>query len=1305
MATGTNVCLLFVFLASTSAFSLSSAPQREGRRLFGGYRIVPKACQPTIPSRTKSDEPAICMFNYECTRRNGEVVGACMDGFLFGACCQLPPRSMLGEPLEKVPGSEDLLSLEEIDHVPDVPILLNPDGTPIGMRIPEQASNTVKTDNPGISNHLNEEETSYTKVSTFEPHSSTSKPSIHSSDELENAEKPQVPALQSEISQLEEDFSALLGQQSILDELQLPGLLTHTNNNNNDIQANRDPMPVNPVATLLSPDQVFQIADPVDQLPALFSQGLSHNNHSAAETILLDENGTILNETNNPDEVFKPSTDSSIDRFTENKIVTSSWNIQERTKVTAMIQSTEAMTERTRVKEVSTMSTQWVRFPDHPTSTTTEKSPTFADVKSSSLSTESPLRTETYINMQKVSDMLLNSDTSVLANRFDKQNLTQEEKVTKQDETEASSTINRQTTTPMSTTSEDKDMVRVPTITYDVHSGNKKHDALDKEEIAINHIISILNDTTPGAETTITVQGPTSSVYNWVNIDETSKPSLVKVSSYQPSNMRPSTYRPSTYRPSSQPSTLKISTLNPSTFMSTIMSSTELPTYYKPAQPSTYYNYETVSTETDYPSYSTSHSYSSRPSTPTTFGSSSSFGYSSRPTTNPPAPTVIVLGPLGTEYTTQSTEKSVITKRPYNGSSRPPASTSKPVTASTKKPNVSTMITHNISTVISNVDTNSNHVVSTSYITVNLKDTTSTKSPDNADTATEAFVPETSVEERMTTTRRPTTWTTALTWTKKPTFQLKPSTVNIASSQHTVKPTSTIILKATTPSPPPTAAVVHCEEDTPAPDDLINFPPVRNPNLNISTPLSQQEKPTIVESFNNTSYPNFEMINENDIPTPTFIEDAVLTNKVDTFVNKIMESLQGNFQDLKEVVYNPVSSSTLATKKPTTPASVSTTRRPTRRPSGTTKPSRVTTKRPATTRRPTVRPTTAKPSSGETRPRPTKPTTLKPKPVATTPTAPTTTRRPQVTTKRPKPSRKPSTVPTTTVEAVLQEEEGVASIDTTQSSASNTETSPPTPDFRTQCGVRPLIRTGKIVGGKGAEFGEWPWQVLVREATWLGLFTKNKCGGVLITDKYVITAAHCQPGFLASLVAVFGEFDISGERETKRSITKNVRRVIVNRGYDPATFENDLALLELESPVQFDEHIVPICMPDENVDFTGRMATVTGWGRLKYNGGVPSVLQEVQVPIMENSVCQEMFQIAGHSKLILESFLCAGYATGQRDSCEGDSGGPLVMQRPDGRWMLVGTVSHGIKCAAPYLPGVYMRTTYFKPWLHSITGV
>lgn len=62
--------------------------------------------------------------------------------------------------------------------------------------------------------------------------------------------------------------------------------------------------------------------------------------------------------------------------------------------------------------------------------------------------------------------------------------------------------------------------------------------------------------------------------------------------------------------------------------------------------------------------------------------------------------------------------------------------------------------------------------------------------------------------------------------------------------------------------------------------------------------------------------------------------------------------------------------------------------------------------------------------------------------------------------------------------------------------------------------MRPHAKSARIVGGKGATFGSYPWQVLVRESTWLGLFTKNKCGGVLITNRYVITAAHCQPGYV-----------------------------------------------------------------------------------------------------------------------------------------------------------------------------------------------
>uniref|UniRef100_W8AY49 Serine proteinase stubble n=1 Tax=Ceratitis capitata TaxID=7213 RepID=W8AY49_CERCA len=464
------------------------------------------------------------------------------------------------------------------------------------------------------------------------------------------------------------------------------------------------------------------------------------------------------------------------------------------------------------------------------------------------------------------------------------------------------------------------------------------------------------------------------------------------------------------------------------------------------------------------------------------------------------------------------------------------------------------------------------------------------------------------------------------------------------------------------------------EETYTSPNDFVNFPPVRNPNLNMSATSSA-------------------VTTDLELSTPAFVEDGVLKDKMNTLVHKIVESLQGNFDALADMiddVNNTAPAAPISTYQAAGAGAggAATTRKPTR------KPTRIATQKP-TTRRPATRVTTKQPTR--------RPATTTRRPATRRPT--TTTRR---TTTR-KPTRR---LTTTTTAKPIAEDELVDEEDEEDVNPADNEIGGDQDEAlsgaggrKFKCGVRPHIKSGRIVGGKGSTFGAYPWQVLVRESTWLGLFTKNKCGGVLITNRYVITAAHCQPGFLASLVAVMGEFDISGDLESKRAVTKNVKRVIVHRQYDPATFENDLALLELESPVQFDTHIVPICMPNDQADFTGRMATVTGWGRLKYGGGVPSVLQEVQVPIIENSVCQEMFHTAGHNKKILSSFLCAGYANGQKDSCEGDSGGPLVLQRPDGRYELAGTVSHGIKCAAPYLPGVYMRTTFYKPWLRSITGV
>ncbi|GBL89638.1 Serine proteinase stubble [Araneus ventricosus] len=278
------------------------------------------------------------------------------------------------------------------------------------------------------------------------------------------------------------------------------------------------------------------------------------------------------------------------------------------------------------------------------------------------------------------------------------------------------------------------------------------------------------------------------------------------------------------------------------------------------------------------------------------------------------------------------------------------------------------------------------------------------------------------------------------------------------------------------------------------------------------------------------------------------------------------------------------------------------------------------------------------------------------------------------------------------------------------SSTSQKTTSPttrrPNLDYRRDCGVRALGPKGRIVGGQSAYFGRWPWQVLVKEAAWLGLYQKNKCGGVLVSAKYAITAGHCQPGrFLSSLVVILGEHDILTDRERLKPEMRRVKRMIVHRHYNPQNFDNDIALLELDPPVVFRPHISPICLPEPDEDFTGRSAFVSGWGKTTHGGAIPNLLQEVQVPIMSNADCVEMFKEAGHTKLIKPTFLCAGYKAGGKDSCEGDSGGPLMVERENGQWVLVGTVSHGIRCADANLPGVYMRISAYRPWIDKIMKI
>ncbi|XP_031616963.1 proclotting enzyme-like [Contarinia nasturtii] len=232
----------------------------------------------------------------------------------------------------------------------------------------------------------------------------------------------------------------------------------------------------------------------------------------------------------------------------------------------------------------------------------------------------------------------------------------------------------------------------------------------------------------------------------------------------------------------------------------------------------------------------------------------------------------------------------------------------------------------------------------------------------------------------------------------------------------------------------------------------------------------------------------------------------------------------------------------------------------------------------------------------------------------------------------------------------------------------------------------------RIVGGHDASLNEWPWIV--------PLFNNGRqfCGGSLIDNQHILTAAHCVAHMTSSdvsrMTVHLGDHNIRTTYETQHQV-KRVKRVVRHRSFDSRTLYNDVALLTLESPVQYTRNVRPICLPRSGDQFGGNYGTVIGWGSVRENGPQPSVLQKVSVPIWSNAVCRQKYGGAAPGGII-DSMICAGKDA--RDSCSGDSGGPLMVMNGH-TWYQIGVVSWGIGCGQGRYPGVYSRVSSFLPWI------
>ncbi|XP_073844712.1 uncharacterized protein isoform X1 [Musca autumnalis] len=253
------------------------------------------------------------------------------------------------------------------------------------------------------------------------------------------------------------------------------------------------------------------------------------------------------------------------------------------------------------------------------------------------------------------------------------------------------------------------------------------------------------------------------------------------------------------------------------------------------------------------------------------------------------------------------------------------------------------------------------------------------------------------------------------------------------------------------------------------------------------------------------------------------------------------------------------------------------------------------------------------------------------------------------------------------------------------------------------CGISLAKQTAqrRIVGGDDAGFGSFPWQAYIRIGS-------SRCGGSLISRRHVVTAGHCVARATPRQVHVtLGDYVINSAVEPLPAYTFGVRRIDVHPyfKFTPQADRFDVSVLTLERTVHFMPHIAPICLPEKNEDFLGKFGWAAGWGALNPGSRLrPKTLQAVDVPVIENRICERWHRQNGINVVIYPEMMCAGYRNGGKDSCQGDSGGPLMHEK-NGRWHLIGVVSAGYSCASRGQPGIYHRVAYTVDWISHVVGL
>ncbi|KAK7824575.1 hypothetical protein U0070_021496 [Myodes glareolus] len=271
---------------------------------------------------------------------------------------------------------------------------------------------------------------------------------------------------------------------------------------------------------------------------------------------------------------------------------------------------------------------------------------------------------------------------------------------------------------------------------------------------------------------------------------------------------------------------------------------------------------------------------------------------------------------------------------------------------------------------------------------------------------------------------------------------------------------------------------------------------------------------------------------------------------------------------------------------------------------------------------------------------------------------------------------------------------------------------------------RPLPNLVKrIIGGRNAELGLFPWQALivvedtsrVPNDKWFG-------SGALLSESWILTAAHVLrsqrrdntviPVSKEHVTVYLGLHDV---RDKSGAVNSSAARVVLHPDFNIQNYNHDIALVQLQEPVPLGAHVMPICLPRPEPEGPAphMLGLVAGWGISNPNVTVDEiinsgtrtlsdVLQYVKLPVVSHAECKASYESRSGNYSVTENMFCAGYYEGGKDTCLGDSGGAFVIfDELSQHWVAQGLVSWGgpEECGSKQVYGVYTKVSNYVDWV------